>query len=145
LTNIISFTIQGEPVAKARARVTDRRDRNGKRITYTPEKTSAAEYDFQIQAMWHRPDIPFTGPLVLRAKFYRMIPKSFSNRRRDYAEAGKLRPATKPDLDNLVKLVKDAMQGIFYANDSQIVRIEAEKWYSENPRIEIILEKLCED
>ena len=42
----------------------------------------------------------------------------------------------KPDLDNLIKGVKDAMNGIVYKDDSQVYKINAIKIYSEEPRIE---------
>ena len=47
----------------------------------------------------------------------------------------------KPDIDNLIKFVLDALQGqnAYFVDDSQVVRILAEKIYSDNPRTEIMI------
>jgi Holliday junction resolvase RusA-like endonuclease len=89
---------------------------------------------------------PLEGALALGMCVYRPIPKSFSKRRREAAERGKLRPITKPDLDNYVKAAKDALKGVVWADDSQIVDyIEPfGKFYSERPRIEIVVTTLEE-
>ncbi len=127
----IEFTIYGEPVAKGRPRVTK------KGITYTPEKTKTAEQSFQAQAWQHRPCKQIEGALSLRVIFYRSLPKSISKKKSGMALAGWILPTTRPDLDNCLKLVKDAMNGIFYHDDSQICKVVTEKYYSNNPRIEV--------
>ena len=47
----------------------------------------------------------------------------------------------KPDIDNLIKFVLDALQGQegYIVDDSQVVRIYAEKLYSDKPRTEIMM------
>ena len=40
----------------------------------------------------------------------------------------------KPDLDNVVKLILDAINGIVFADDKQVVSISASKAYSDTPR-----------
>lgn len=48
------------------------------------------------------------------------------------------RPAKRGDLDNSIKVILDSLQGIVYANDSQIVRIVAERYDDKkNPRVEV--------
>ena len=48
------------------------------------------------------------------------------------------RPAKRGDLDNAIKITLDSLQGILYENDSQIVRIVAERFDDKhNPRVEI--------
>lgn len=67
------------------------------------------------------------------------IPKGISNKKR--GEWHELKPHVKrPDLDNLVKTVCDALNGIAFEDDSALVQIVASKIYSENPRTEITLE-----
>ena len=48
----------------------------------------------------------------------------------------------KPDSDNLLKTVKDALEGTFYKNDSQICKVNMEKVYSDRPRIEFELKEI---
>ena len=57
--------------------------------------------------------------------------------------AGTLRPVTKPDVSNVLKGVEDALKGVWYKDDSQIVGYGVlGKWYDERPRIEIMMRVL---
>jgi Holliday junction resolvase RusA-like endonuclease len=51
--------------------------------------------------------------------------------------SGFLRPTSRPDTDNYIKSVQDALNGIVWKDDSQVVALIADKWYSDKPRIEI--------
>jgi Holliday junction resolvase RusA-like endonuclease len=52
---------------------------------------------------------------------------------------GKIRPAKKPDADNIMKAIADALNGIAYKDDSQIVNVTITKWYSDTPRVEVAI------
>lgn len=78
--------------------------------------------------------------VAVRAKFYMQIPASWSKKQRAAAE-GKPVPV-KPDIDNLVKGLFDAANGIVWKDDNQVVRCEAEKLYSIHPRIEFEVEEV---
>ena len=52
---------------------------------------------------------------------------------------GKIRPTKKPDADNIMKAVADALNGIAYKDDSQIVNVTIAKWYSDTPRVEVAI------
>ncbi|GIO33667.1 hypothetical protein J2TS6_48080 [Paenibacillus albilobatus] len=73
---------------------------------------------------------------------YRSMPKSFSKRKATAAEAGELRPTTKPDVDNYLKGVKDALKGVIWKDDSQVVEVFVQKRYSSRPRIEVKIKDL---
>ena len=63
--------------------------------------------------------------------------------KREAALAGTLRPTTKPDVSNVLKGVEDALKGVWYKDDSQIIGFdELGKWYGERPRIEITMREL---
>lgn len=127
----IEFTIHAEPVAKARARAGV-----GGRF-YTPKKTSDYEAIVAMhakQAMKGRS--PIESACVLSLVFNMPIPKSWSQKKRAQAISGEIKHTSKPDLDNLIKAVKDGLNGIVWADDAQVVRVVAEKKYSENPRVE---------
>jgi Holliday junction resolvase RusA-like endonuclease len=131
---IIRFKIYGEPVAKGRPRFSFR----GKFArAYTPAKTAAAENNLRAQALMYKPVNPLDTALFVGIKVFRSIPKSMSKKRIEAAEKGEIRPVTKPDIDNYQKLVYDALNGIFWRDDSQIVDSRAAKFYSVTPRIEI--------
>jgi len=138
---MISFTIFGKPQPKERARVTNRLTRGGKRITVTPNHTRWAEEDFRIQAARHRPDKPMEGPIRLQLHFYCPIPKSWSKLKQRKAIDGEIFPTVTPDLDNLIKLIVDAMSQQFYLDDKQIVEIWASEYYGGEPRIEVELSR----
>lgn len=138
-TMVIIFTVFGKPQPKERARVTNRLNKKGKKITVTPNKTRWAEEDFRIQAARYQPDEPLSGPLNLKAKFFLSIPKKWSKNKRQLAINGEIWPTTTPDNDNLIKLVKDAMSNRFYYDDKQVVEEAVGKYYAEEPRIEIEL------
>ena len=132
---IISFTVQMEPVAKGRAQW-------GRFGTYTPEKTRTAENTFQTLAMRYKPAFTLKTALRVSLTFWKSIPTSLSGKKRDLAILGKIMPTGRPDTDNFAKLVLDAMNGHFYEDDSQIVKLECEKRYAETPMIAVIIETI---
>lgn len=130
----IKFIVYGEPVPKLRPRVVFRAN-IGRPIAISNPKTVSYEDAIRHAASLHRPPVPLAGMVVLTISVYRSIPKSMPGKKRDLAIKGLLRPISRPDLDNYVK-VKDALNGILWKDDSQVVRIVADKYYSETPRIE---------
>lgn len=135
----IEFTVYGEPRPKGRPRFV----RMGKFVgTYTPKKTVQAENDFKLQSLKYRPEKPIESPICIRVAFYKTPPQSWSTKKKQKAESGEIYPVTRPDWDNYGKLICDAMNGIFWCDDSQIVRATILKRYSETPRIEVCLNTL---
>lgn len=130
----IAFTVYGNPVPKGRPRVV--RLKNGKSLTFTPDKTAAWEESIQGQALKHMPERLLEGPLAVTMTFYFVKPASA--RRRKY-------PHVRPDLDNAVKSVKDALNGLMWKDDAQIVDLIALKRYDSQPRVEIVIEELEEE
>lgn len=137
---MIEFTIPGEPVAKGRARAFVR---NGHVAHYTPDKTARYENLVKLaaqQAMAGRE--PHEGPLRLIVRAYLGVGMSWSKRRRAAALEGLERPTKRPDLDNIVKAIKDGANGVAWRDDSQVVRLVAEKAWSDLPRVEVLIDEL---
>ena len=133
---MIKLTIPGVPVAKQRARVT----RRG--FAFTPAKTVHYEtYIQELFAVQYPAFAPLTGPITLRMWAYFPIPKGTSKRTRELMESGFIKRDKRPDYDNVSKAVSDALNGLAYNDDGQIVSASIEKLYSERPRLEIELEK----
>ena len=117
----IEFTVPGNPVGKARPRVT----RYG---TYTPKKTK--DYEELVKVCFNRSQAspePYGGLVcVIAAKF--SVPDSYRK-----SEKRRL-PGTpylhKPDADNVAKAVLDALNGIAFSDDSQITELHVYKQYS---------------
>ena len=70
---------------------------------------------------------------------YVKIPKSATKARRAKMLSGKIRPTTKPDWDNLGKLVSDALNGVAYDDDKRVVDARVRKFYSDRPRTQVTI------
>ena len=131
---LIDFVIEGKPKPLQRHRAT----RRG--IMYDPSKKDKA--DFLTRCLEFAPKTPLEGALWIELVFSMPRPKSHY---RTGKNAGKLKDDSptmhtkKPDLDNLVKFVCDAIDRKFYLDDSQITRIQAVKIYAEHPSTEITI------
>lgn len=129
----ICFEIPGTPVAKGRPRFVNR----GRFVqTYTPDKTASYENLVKLYCPTH---YKLSGPLRAEFHFFFPVPKSVSKKKRAEMLNGMERPTKKPDLDNCIKSILDALNGIAFDDDSQVVKVVAEKWYSEEPRAEVFL------
>jgi Holliday junction resolvase RusA-like endonuclease len=73
------------------------------------------------------------------------IPASFSVRRRSLALQGRILPTGRPDVDNVAKLVLDALNGVFWRDDAQIVDLAATKVYGQAPGLQIAVEQREQD
>lgn len=74
--------------------------------------------------------------------FFLSIPASWSKVKHEMANTCAIWPTSKKDIDNLCKTVLDALNKIFYKDDSQIVKLYASKRYAENPRVEIKIQSI---
>lgn len=67
------------------------------------------------------------------------IPKSFSKKKQKEALEGTIRPLTKPDADNIAKIICDALNDIAYKDDTQIIELTITKQYASEPKVKITL------
>lgn len=116
-----SITIPGPPVGKQRARVTSFG-------AYTPPKTRAKETEIGWLAK-ATGCTPITGACHLHVAITVEPPASWSRAKRAEAHSGRLFPTSKPDLDNCVKLIADALNGIAWLDDKQLIQVIATKIY----------------
>lgn len=134
MPEVIRLVLPGTPTPKGRPRFT----KTGR--AYTDAKTAAAEQS--ILASWlvtAGARAPHDGPVLATINAYFAPPASWPKWKRERALAGSWSHTSKPDLDNLVKIL-DGLNGRAWLDDSQIVSIYALKHYSENPRTEVALE-----
>ena len=125
--SLLKVIIPGEPVAKGRPRVVSA---GGFARAYTPQKTINWEglAGWYFQAQW-KGAAPYTEPVVLHVSAVKSRPKRLL-RKKD-PDGLILRPA-KPDLDNVIKIVGDALErAAVLKNDIQIVEIHAYSYYAE--------------
>lgn len=138
----IDFTVYGDPKPKKRHRSRVVRTKTGKSfvMNYPDADGVSAENYIKLAASQNFKESIITGAVELRLGFCFKVPNSWSIKKTDEALNGILKHTKKPDLDNLIKAVKDALNGIVWHDDSQVFLVTAEKIYTERPRtfIEII-------
>jgi len=131
----ISFSIPGPPQGKARPKVT-RNKFTGNSVTYTPDKTVSFEELTRYRYMAAARGSKFapTAQLCIQVIAYFPIPVSKSKRVKADMLGGIIKPAKKPDCDNIMKIVCDALNGFAYKDDAQIVTAQIGKEYAEDGR-----------
>lgn len=137
----MQFIVAGKPQSKLRAR-TVRNKYTGKVNSYTPEKT--VNYENLIRWSYTAAGGQYFGEKTLKVvvqAFY-PIPKGFSKAKRERALQGILRPETKPDCDNIVKGILDALNGVAYYDDKQVVSVSCDKYYAERGHIVVNINEI---
>lgn len=132
--------VYGEPKGKARPRTVTV---NGFVQTFTPKPTR--EYESEVRKAYRKQNGKKWGkefPLKLTVDAYCRIPKYYTKINRQMAIDGAKRPIKKPDLDNIIKIVLDALNKVAYEDDCQVVEIKSKKYFSEVERLEIKLEEI---
>ena len=133
---MIKLTIPGEPVAKGRPRFNSKTG-----IAYTPKKTKGFETLIK-EIAYNEIDEPIEGPVSMELIFCFQRPK---NKLWKTKPMPRLWKSTRPDWDNLAKSVCDALNGIAYRDDGQVVEIYLAKVVcagKEKPHTEVIIKKL---
>jgi Holliday junction resolvase RusA-like endonuclease len=135
---IVNFEIPGDPVPKGRPRFA----RRGTFVqTYTDSKT--IEYETLVgfkarQAIGASE--PLKGHLTVFLYLRYAVPASYSKKRTEACLNG-LEYPKRVDLDNCYKSITDAMNGIVYADDSQIVEAHILKCYSLEPGANVMIQE----
>lgn len=132
---IFEFVIYGAAVPEGRPRVA----KAGKFYrVYTPKKTREWKEYIALQSLEYRPDAPYECPIILQLGFYLPRPKSLPKKVVHHIK--------KPDIENLAKSILDALEGIFYKNDSQVVHLTIGKYYTtETPCVTVVGAGLFEE
>ncbi len=137
---MIQLTIPGKPFGKQRHRTM----RAGKfNREYTPKET--INYEMLVRELFvvgHPGFVPVSGPLQRIVMACYSIPQSLNKKKRALMLAGQILPDKKPDDDNILKIVGDALNGIAYVDDKQFADSRIIKWYSDRPRLEIIIKEI---
>ena len=129
------FTIPGEPVGKGRPRVTVR---GGHAHGYTPAKT--AQYERAVRQAYNLSYYgadALTTPVELQITAYMPIPESWPRSKKAAALAEVIKPTVKPDGSNILKCIEDALNGLAYQDDKQIVKGTFKKLYGAWPHVDV--------
>ena len=130
---MINEYAKGFPKAQPRVKAYSR---GGKAGVYTPESKALREWKHAVEEVMARHmDKKLDGAISVRLEFYMPRPKShfrtgkFSHILKDDAPIDHL---SKPDLDNMIKLVLDVMtKSGYWKDDSQVIELSASKNYND--------------
>lgn len=128
----IAFVIPGTPVGKGRPKFARRGNFT---VAYTPEKTASYENLVKVkaeEAMNGRPVLD--GAVAVTIWLWVTPPASWSQKKQRQALSHEILPTSKPDVDNVIKGIFDAMNEIVWKDDKQAVDVSIRKRYSETAR-----------
>lgn len=141
----VTFMVPGEPVAKGRPRFSVRKSKDGGAYVSvrTPDKTVIYENQVKLEYRDQTGGFKFPDDAMLEIEIeaYFSIPKSASKKKRAAMLTGEIRPTKRPDADNVLKCM-DALNGIAYRDDSQVVRAIVDKYYDTAPRLIVTITEL---
>lgn len=142
---MIQFTVPGQPVAKGRPKFTTI---GGFARAYTPKKTQDYEElvakcaKSAINAAGLALAYPTARPIEILMELRMEIPASWSKAKRLAAATGAVRATKKPDADNVLKGIKDACNGILWADDAQVVMLTVRKLYAAQPCVVVAVREV---
>ena len=136
---MLLFTIHLNPEPQKQ---TAFRRHKGRVWTYNPSQPYINKIQWQIKA--YAPEEPISGAIELNLFFFLPIPKATTIPKKKQTINGKIMHIKRPDVDNLAYAVTNAAKKILYHDDSQIVRLIAQKMYSHEPRIVVKVRELAD-
>lgn len=124
-----------EPQQQERPRATGR----GRFIrVYDPPKTAKFKRELKrLASLEMQGKDKFDSAISVTISFFRKVQKSISKKEHVRRTQGHVRPIVKADLSNYLKSFEDALNGVLWKDDAMIVHEEIDKYYSDNPRIEV--------
>lgn len=136
----VRFRVYGLPQTKGSAKGFVIPGKFGKKaraiITNDNTKNKGWAQTVSGEAQRHRlATCPWSGPIALMLVFFMPIPKSLPKRAPQFM-------VKKPDLDKMVRSVKDALKGVMYEDDRQVVDMDTHKVYAESPGVWIQVSEL---
>lgn len=134
----IKFEVLGTPVGKSRPKFSTV---NGHAVAYTPAKTANYETLVKLSYQQKYAGCMFDKDKPLRAiiRAFFPIPKSVSKKKREQMRDLRILHTKRPDVDNIVKAILDALNGVAYYDDSQVAEVMISKAYAEQPKVMIEL------
>ena len=143
----IYFIVDGRVQPKQRPRVF-RNKYTSRAQTITPQAT--VDYENKVKASFYEAcdgeKFFLTGAVQMTVNVYVAITKSTPKKTREKMLTGELKPITRTgDLDNLFKAISDALNGVAYDDDSQIIDATIRKFYGEQAKAEITIREVTNE
>lgn len=124
-----SFSIPGDPQGWARTRTN-----NGQHFTAPKTRGYQNTVRWVAKAAGAK---PIEGPVGVEIIAHFRIPESATKARRAAMLHGDEYPTKKPDIDNVVKAILDALNSIAWKDDAQVVSLTVLKLWSDEPRVDV--------
>ena len=142
---MLEFIVYGEPKGKGRPRFNRRTG-----TAYSPTATKDYEDLVRLSFINTYKGVMSYGmqpygmhiPLKATIEAFYALPKSGSRARKSRMLANVERPTKKPDTDNIAKIILDALNGLAYHDDAQIVELNLIKCYGEIPCVRVKIEEV---
>jgi Holliday junction resolvase RusA-like endonuclease len=136
----VQYSVPGEPRGKGRPKFA----RRGNFVkTYTDAKTASYEDQIRFYALKAMGDSKvIEGAVRVFVSIRMAVPKSYSQKRREACLNGLDKPLKKPDWDNVAKSICDAMNGIIYVDDTQIVEAHITKQYAQQAEVVVLVQEV---
>ncbi len=131
------FEVPGTIKGKGRPRVNSYTG-----IVYTPTKTKDYEYLVEQYFLLKYPKFePLEGRIAVSIAASFNIPKNTKKQEIGKMLDNSISPTKKPDIDNIVKIILDAMNKFAFKDDTQITKLNVEKKYGTEEKVSIIIEE----
>jgi len=147
----LTVELDGAAVAKGRHRSRIATGKSGGQFVQSYPDSKTVKYEAQLRfaaqiAMREQnPSAPPTArPCKVVVDVFMAAPGNPPGGKRVRAAmlAGIFRPTKKPDADNYLKTVGDALNGVVWADDSAIAEATVRKWWAEHPRLVVTIETI---
>lgn len=136
---MVEFTVPGPVRGKGRPRASAR---GGFARMYTDAKTRSYESDVKLFASQAMAGLALIdGPVMVTMTAHFETPKSASKKKRAAMLSGAIRPTKKPDTDNIAK-IKDALNGVVWHDDAQVVTETITKIFAEAPSLHVVVQRV---
>lgn len=130
---IYEFEVPGKIIGKGRPRLNTYTG-----TVYTPTRTKDYESLVQQYFLLKYPKFkPFEGRVKVEISALFEIPKSTKKADKELMLQNKINPTKKPDIDNIVKIILDSMNGVAFKDDIQITKLDVEKMYAPQEIIKV--------
>ena len=131
------FEVIGDIKGKARPRVNTYTCK-----AYTP--TNTKDYEILVKQYFkikYPRFVPLENRLSVKIVATFKVPKTTTKKDREQIEKGLISPTKKPDIDNIVKIILDALNQMAFKDDTQITKLEVEKVYGEEEKVYVAIEE----
>lgn len=131
------FEVIGDIKGKARPRVNTYTCK-----AYTP--TNTKDYELLVKQYFkikYPRFVPLENRLAVKIIATFKVPKTTTKKDREQIEKGLISPTKKPDIDNIVKIILDALNQMAFKDDTQITKLEVEKVYGEEEKVYVAIEE----